>query len=71
VITGGIYILHLLVFAHFWNKKGRHYIITYLFFPILEFVFILAMIFSALEIMFKKTTEWKGVTYTPDLDAGR
>ncbi len=71
LITAGIYILHLLVFAHYWHKKGRNYYLTYLFLPVLEFVFILAMIFSSLEIMFKKTTEWKGVTYTPDLDAGR
>ncbi|MBN2154926.1 MAG: glycosyltransferase [Candidatus Lokiarchaeota archaeon] len=71
LITGGIYILHLLVFAHYWNKKGRHYYITYLFLPILEVVFILTMIFSTLEILFKKTTEWKGLTYKPDLDAGK
>ncbi|TFG21028.1 MAG: glycosyltransferase [Promethearchaeota archaeon] len=70
LITSGIYILHLLVFAHYWNKKGRHYYLTYLLLPFLEFVFILAMIFSVLEIKFKKTTEWKGIKYTPDLDAG-
>ena len=70
MITGGIYILHLLIFFHFWNKKGRHYYLTYLFLPVLEIVFILAMIFSVLEIKFKKQTEWKGIKYTPDLDAG-
>ncbi len=70
LITGGIYVLHLLVFAHYWHKKGRHYYLTYVLLPVLEVVFILAMIFSALEILFGKGTKWKGVSYQPDLKAG-
>jgi len=70
IITTFIYVINLLAFAKYWHNKGDHYFLSYLLMPILLVVFVIAMIFSALEIMIGKTTKWKGITYKPDMNAG-
>lgn len=70
ILTVAFYFANMLAFAHFWNAKGDHYYLSYLLLPVLLLVFIIAVIFSTVEIMFGKTTEWKGISYKPDLQAG-
>jgi len=60
----------ILTFVIYWTYKGRHYWITYLFFPLLMLIFIFSVLASALEMVIKKTTTWKGRKYKPDLTAG-
>ncbi|HUT79967.1 MAG TPA: glycosyltransferase [Candidatus Bathyarchaeia archaeon] len=62
--------LLILTFVLVWTNKGRHFWITYLFFPILMIVFIISVIASMVEMVVRKTTTWKGRKYTPDLNAG-
>ncbi|NHJ88080.1 MAG: glycosyltransferase [Asgard group archaeon] len=62
--------LLILTFVLVWTNKGRHFWITYLFFPILMLVFIISVIASMLELAVRKTTTWKGRKYKPDLTAG-
>jgi len=57
-------------FAFYWNNKGRHFWLTYLFFPFLMLFFIFTLIASTLELLISKTTTWKGRKYKPDLRAG-
>ncbi|MBD3190796.1 MAG: glycosyltransferase [Candidatus Heimdallarchaeota archaeon] len=70
VIATGSYILFPFILWTYWREKGRHYWITYVFFPLLLLVFIIAMITSTFELLFTKTTTWRGRKYSPDLSAG-
>ena len=64
------YLAYLLIFFSYWNNKGKHYWFTYLFFPFLLLIFLIAILVSTLEFLITKTTSWKGRIYTPDLSAG-
>lgn len=70
IIMVFVYLLKLIAFVIHWHNKGRHFWITYLFFPFLMLFFIFTMIASTFEITIKKTTVWKGRKYHPDLRAG-
>ncbi len=70
VTTITIHLVILATFATFWNNKGRHFWVTYVFFPYLMLVFIFTMIASTLELVIAKKTIWKGRKYEPDLYAG-
>ena len=66
-------IAHLLLpvlFAIYMRNKGRHHWIIYVFFPIMMLMFLITLLSSAVELVFRKTTEWKGRIYKPNLQAG-
>ncbi|MHA1628810.1 MAG: glycosyltransferase [Candidatus Heimdallarchaeota archaeon] len=65
-----VYVFIISAFAFYWNNKGRHFWVTYFFFPFLMLFFIFTLIASTLEILISKTTTWKGRKYKPDLRAG-
>jgi glycosyltransferase involved in cell wall biosynthesis len=70
IIMAAVYTLVIVAFASYWHNKGRHFWVTYLFFPFLMLFFIFTMIASTFEILFSKKTKWKGRVYKPDLRAG-
>ncbi|NHJ88081.1 MAG: glycosyltransferase [Asgard group archaeon] len=70
IIMAFTYLLQASTFAIYWHKKGRHFWLTYLLFPFLMSGFLLTLISSTLELVFGKTTTWKGRKYEPDLSAG-
>ncbi|NHJ38479.1 MAG: glycosyltransferase, partial [Asgard group archaeon] len=67
IIMSCAYLVKLIAFVTHWHNKGKHFWITYLFFPFLMLFFIFTMIASALEIILRNTTVWKGRKYHPDL----
>ncbi|MHA1743137.1 MAG: glycosyltransferase [Candidatus Heimdallarchaeota archaeon] len=64
------YALLLLEFNLYWQNKGSHRWLTYLFFPVQMMMFIVLMLTSLVESTVIKTTTWKGRKYSPDLSAG-
>ncbi|NHK30662.1 MAG: glycosyltransferase [Asgard group archaeon] len=70
IIMSAAYLLKLIAFVIDWHNKGKHYWMTYIFFPFLMLFFIFTMIASTFEITVRKTTVWKGRRYKPDLRAG-
>ncbi|HUT79968.1 MAG TPA: glycosyltransferase [Candidatus Bathyarchaeia archaeon] len=70
IVMSCTYLLLASTFAIYWNKKGRHFWLTYLLFPLLMSGFMFTLISSTLELVFSKKTTWKGRKYEPDLNAG-
>ncbi|MBN1328345.1 MAG: glycosyltransferase [Candidatus Heimdallarchaeota archaeon] len=70
IVMSCAYLLLALTFACYWHNKGRHFWLTYLFFPFLMAGFMFTLISSTLELVFSKKTTWKGRKYEPDLNAG-
>jgi len=70
VLTIIAHILLLITFYVYWRNKGKHYWIIYVFFPLMMLMFLITILASALELTVRKTTEWKGRIYRPDLRAG-
>ncbi|NHJ84078.1 MAG: glycosyltransferase [Asgard group archaeon] len=63
-IGGGLGVLF------YWNKKGKHLWMTYVFYPFGVIMFCLLLAVSALELLIKKETTWRGRKYKPNLFAG-
>lgn len=70
LICSLIMLVYPVQMAIFWHGKGKHYYLSYLFFPMLLLAFLFTLIVSTLEILITKKTTWKGRTYCPDLKAG-
>lgn len=70
ILTIISHLLLLVLFAIYLRNKGRHHWIIYVFFPIMMLMFLITLLSSAIELVFRKTTTWKGRIYKPDLRAG-
>ncbi|MBK5112213.1 MAG: glycosyltransferase [Candidatus Heimdallarchaeota archaeon] len=70
VLTILAHLLLLVVFWTYWRGKGKHLWIIYVFFPIMMLMFLVTLLSSAIELALRKTTEWKGRIYKPNLQAG-
>jgi len=67
LITSLLHVMSVSAFFIFWNKKGTHLLIAYLFFPLVNLAFCIMLLISALELVIKKKTTWRGREYEPDL----
>jgi cellulose synthase/poly-beta-1,6-N-acetylglucosamine synthase-like glycosyltransferase len=65
-----LYVLDALAIFIYWHRKGTHQWVTYVFFPIVVFMFCILLGYSALELVISKKTTWRGREYEPDLFAG-
>lgn len=65
-----LYFLDAFAIFIYWNRKGTHQWVTYVFFPIVVFMFCIILGYSALELTISKKTTWRGREYEPDLFAG-
>ncbi|MEA2070792.1 MAG: glycosyltransferase, partial [Asgard group archaeon] len=54
----------------YWKDQGRHYWVTYAFYPILLIFFCITLGVSALNMEISKTATWRGRVYEPDLYVG-
>ncbi|MCE7746552.1 MAG: hypothetical protein GPJ52_15600 [Candidatus Heimdallarchaeota archaeon] len=70
ILTIISHLLLLVLFAIYLRNKGRHHWIIYVFFPIMMLMFLITLLASAIELVFRKTTTWKGRRYKPNLRAG-
>lgn len=64
------YIACCQAFFFFWHPRGQHIWVTYVFLPIVIIMFCVLLAVSALELLIKKKTSWRGRVYKPNLYAG-
>jgi len=65
-----LYVICIITVFIFWNQKGNHLLVTYLFLPLVDIAFCVVLAASAIELTISKKTTWRGREYTPDLFAG-
>ncbi|NHJ49317.1 MAG: glycosyltransferase family 2 protein [Asgard group archaeon] len=70
LITSILYVFNLVAVFLYWNRKGTHQWVTYVFLPIVVVMFCILLAVSALELLIKKKTTWRGREYKPDLFTG-
>ncbi|MFW9923349.1 MAG: glycosyltransferase [Candidatus Thorarchaeota archaeon] len=54
----------------YWRKRGDQIWVLYVFLPVTVIIFCVLLGVSALEMIIKKETVWRGRVYTPNLYAG-
>jgi glycosyltransferase involved in cell wall biosynthesis len=65
-----LYFFNVVALFVYWNRKGTHQWVSYVFFPVVVLMFCVLLGVSALELVIKKETTWRGRRYEPDLFAG-
>ncbi|MHA1737772.1 MAG: glycosyltransferase [Candidatus Heimdallarchaeota archaeon] len=64
------YIIFAIILFVYWNGKGKHMPLSYVFHPIGVLIFCLMLGISGVTIHIKKTATWRGREYVPDLYVG-